>query len=494
MAMANRVAVPNRKKLGIETFNQDNTFYPSMECTSGKSVICRCILTLAFVQLASMAEGILYHTETDGYLTITGIEGTNEVVIPETIDGLTVKAIGANLFPFSASLKKLIIPKTITDIAPTAFLRAYGMEAFQVDSANPSYTAIDGVIFDKSGSTLVRYPSGRSGSYVIPDGVNTIQEIAFYRADSLTGITVPSGVTSIGERAFEACFALSSITLPDSLTSIGGRAFDSCIGLVEVNLPPSLKELPEALFYNCSSLRELTFPEGPESIRVGAFISCAITELTIPSSIKQIEDQAFASCQDLVKVVLPASLERIGARTFWDCPKLKRVYFQGDEPEITSVHGLPEPQVFSDVYQTVVIYPSDREGWNDTFGGSPTAMLEDSSVWGSVIVHQDERWETDWYGEFLYSDNPWIYHEEHGYQLPAGSSATGLWLYDVNLRAWLWTLPDFYPLIYIFGEPGDWHWYLQGGKLGERWFYDFRSQEWFRENPPEIGYPPSPRL
>jgi hypothetical protein len=56
-----------------------------------------------------------------------------------------------------------------------------------VDSLNPNYASVDGVLLNKSLTTLITCPGG------------------------LLSITIPSGVTSIGDYAFYGCSGLTSI-------------------------------------------------------------------------------------------------------------------------------------------------------------------------------------------------------------------------------------------------------------------------------------------
>ena len=46
---------------------------------------------------------------------------------------------------------------------------------------------------------------------VIPDGVTTIDNYAFYYCSSLSSVTIPEGVTSIGDYAFYRCENLATI-------------------------------------------------------------------------------------------------------------------------------------------------------------------------------------------------------------------------------------------------------------------------------------------
>ena len=79
-----------------------------------------------------------------------------------------------------------------------------------MDTNNPAYSDVNGVLFDNAQSTLVEYPGGLGGSSILPGGY-----------------TLPGSVTSIGSYAFEGCDGLAGIALPGGLTNIGSYAFDT---------------------------------------------------------------------------------------------------------------------------------------------------------------------------------------------------------------------------------------------------------------------------
>jgi hypothetical protein len=162
-----------------------------------------------------------------GAITITkyiGIWGS--VVIPDTINGLPVTGIGNATFNQCASLTNVTIGSNVTSIAGQAFVGCPNLVAINVDRHNPVYSSMDGVLFDKSQSTLRYYPGGRAGSYTIPHGVTSIPSYAFQSCPNLTSLTVPGSVTSIGTLAFNVDPSLVSIYFQGNAPDVAWSAFD----------------------------------------------------------------------------------------------------------------------------------------------------------------------------------------------------------------------------------------------------------------------------
>lgn len=68
--------------------------------------------------------------------------------------------------------------------------------------------------------------TGKGAHVVIPDGVTSIGNMAFYWCSSLTSITIPDSVTSIGDSAFYECSSLKSITIPSLTNLVSMRDFN----------------------------------------------------------------------------------------------------------------------------------------------------------------------------------------------------------------------------------------------------------------------------
>ena len=52
---------------------------------------------------------------------------------------------------------------------------------------------MDGVLFNKSQTTLIAYPAGKGARYAIPTSVTNIGNYSFDGCVSLTNVTIPNG-------------------------------------------------------------------------------------------------------------------------------------------------------------------------------------------------------------------------------------------------------------------------------------------------------------
>lgn len=94
-------------------------------------------------------------------------------------------------------------------------------------------------------------------TFVIPDGVEEISDVAFWRCEKLKHVVIPNSVTRIGNSAFAGCTSLQELIIPDSVSDIGRCAFYMCESLTKVRLPISLKIMGGDAFVNCNSIKEI---------------------------------------------------------------------------------------------------------------------------------------------------------------------------------------------------------------------------------------------
>ena len=150
-----------------------------------------------------------------------------------------------------------LLPDSVTTIENGAFSYCSGLTAIHTNAENPNYCSVDGVLFNKDKTTLIAYPQGKAGEYRIPDGVTNINSNAFRGCSSLTGVVFPDSLTAIGDCAFQDCSSLASVTFPENVREIGEGAFDYCSHLTEAIICN-----PDCVFHyspSCYSLHDEIF-------------------------------------------------------------------------------------------------------------------------------------------------------------------------------------------------------------------------------------------
>ncbi len=106
----------------------------------------------------------------------------------------SVTSIGDYAFEDCSSLTSVTIPNSVTSIGSGAFDGCSSLTSINVANDNPIYSSIDGVLFDKQQTTLIRCPGGKQGEYIIPNSVTSIGYNAFVGCTSLRIIKVESPV------------------------------------------------------------------------------------------------------------------------------------------------------------------------------------------------------------------------------------------------------------------------------------------------------------
>ena len=158
------------------------------------------------------------------------------------------------------SLKSVTLPESVERIHQIAFKDCKDLTEIRVEESNPCFSSLDGVLFNKDKTVLIKLPCGREGTYAVPEGVTGIDDYAFMDCRRLTSVTIPEGVTSIGNDAFGWCLELASVTIPESMTTIG-----------------------DGVFYDCGKLENLTIPIGVTSIGTDAFKKCDSLTIHAPT-------------------------------------------------------------------------------------------------------------------------------------------------------------------------------------------------------------------
>ncbi|MGN1480492.1 leucine-rich repeat protein [Porcipelethomonas sp.] len=136
----------------------------------------------------------------------------------------TVSIISCDADTVMASIPDKINDMPVVNINSEAFSRCSKLEKIIVNSDNQYFTVMDGILFSKDRTKLIKCPPGMGlKSYYIPDGTGTICPGAFSACEELELVSVPASVYSIGDKAF-ADTGFTSITISNKSASLGEMA------------------------------------------------------------------------------------------------------------------------------------------------------------------------------------------------------------------------------------------------------------------------------
>lgn len=149
--------------------------------------------------------GIYLSSGDEGYVVIGYEDGISSLVIPESIDGVPVVAIGEGAFRDCSTLNgDVVLPKSIVAIEKEAFMNADGL----------------------------------NGRIYFPQSLKVISDRAFYGCQSLQGdLIIPDSVETIGDEAFSYCVEIGSAVYGGrGLKSVGRDVF-TYSGVTKCHLP-----------------------------------------------------------------------------------------------------------------------------------------------------------------------------------------------------------------------------------------------------------------
>jgi len=184
----------------------------------------------------------------------------------------SLTTIKASAFYECANLTSITIPKSVTSIEMHAFTICSGI--INVEEDNQNYSSLNGVLFNKNQTKLIKCPISKSGNYIIPNTVDSIEINAFFKCSLLTSVSNISSLTTIGGGAFGSCTSLTSVSIPNSVTTIDVNCFEFCSNLTSITIPNSVTSLASITFYGFSSFTSITIPNLVTSIGSSAFYGC----------------------------------------------------------------------------------------------------------------------------------------------------------------------------------------------------------------------------
>ena len=153
-----------------------------------------------------------------------------------TTDASTTE-ISNNAFE-NTRLNSITLGKLVSKVSSTSFVNNSSLTDINVDLSNPDYESIDGVLFSKDGTELIKYPEGKNSSiYTLPDTVTKIDAHAFSNCNKkLTKIQAVNTNITIEDKAFDDNSSVNSLTKIDASTSTSTSTAQPGVNVTSVEI------------------------------------------------------------------------------------------------------------------------------------------------------------------------------------------------------------------------------------------------------------------
>ena len=118
-------------------------------------------------------------------------------------------------------------------------------------------------VYTADGKNMI-YCMSAANNFVVPDGVETIGEMAFRGKKLLKNVIIANSVTTISRDAFYDCDGLETVYIPSGVKEVKGYSFADCDNLKRVTFAGVPTKLSRHTFDECDKLHEILIPEGTE--------------------------------------------------------------------------------------------------------------------------------------------------------------------------------------------------------------------------------------
>lgn len=172
--------------------------------------------------------------------------------------------------------------------------------SYSGDIVIPATTEIDGKTYQVTEIGNGAFGYSNITSVIIPEGILTINVVAFEHCSKLTSITIPASVKYINENPFRSSSSLMNINVDadnQSYKSVDGVLFS--------------KNGKSILAYPGGRYGEYDIPTGTEIIGQDAFSGCKISKINIPNTVTKIKQWGIAY-SDVTEIHIPESVLYLG--------------------------------------------------------------------------------------------------------------------------------------------------------------------------------------
>ncbi|MGN1162755.1 MAG: leucine-rich repeat protein [Christensenellales bacterium] len=293
------------------------------------------------------------------FLSSSGQNSSNFVVVPKTIDGDAVTGLKDSALSSITSndVKYVLMPHSLINLNKILFSNSnnivrvqlpsgvssiqYGIDSNSVKvgsfanmsnltgfTLNPSlestYSVFGGALYNKAKTLLICHPQKLEMSN--SSFASTISEISAYACENCStgsGVLTLPNLNIVRTYAFSNATALHSISVGKDISRIDDFAFYRCTNLKTFNATSVMEYLGYGAFFKCSSLEAFY---GACSVGVSTFRDCSnLSNITFTDKCTSISQYAFANCSLLSYINIVTSTLTIDTYAFDGATNLSEI-------------------------------------------------------------------------------------------------------------------------------------------------------------------------
>lgn len=333
-------------------------------------------------------------------ITSIGNDAFDSVGIKKLLLNEGLETVGNDFLYLSNNIEELYIPSTVKSFSNmNAF--CYGcptLKSITVSDNNTVYSSLNGVMYNKNKTNIIKYPEGKEDKqYIMPDSVTSTSSYSFYKSkieyfvfndtitttgdrlisfsENLRNVKFGNNMTQIGNMVFYGCTGLKKLNITDSIEIVGSQ-FIQDSGIEVLNIGSGLKTISDYGIYACPNLKEINVDLGNQYFKSidgilytknGSMLkhcpcSNGIVDYVIPEGCTTTDIVAFMQHPTLETVKFPSTFTTILDECFYGCPKLKVMDFSDCEVVVslgadaltgsTTLEKIIVPEHLLDSYKT----------------------------------------------------------------------------------------------------------------------------------------------
>ena len=287
------------------------------------------------------------------YYTITGVRDASikEIIIPDSVTeiasdafysctnlaivsiGNGITSISEDLFIACENLISVTIGESVESIGELAFQNCTRL--IEVINKSPSltiekgsedcgYAGYNAKFVSNCDQNYERKVTVDGNGYVICENTSLIR----YLGNQLDIVT-PAGITDICDGAFKGNGFIKSVIISNGVETVGTEVFAECRSLKSAIIPNSQKNVGDKMFYDCTALTSVTLGESVETIGKEAFYNCSeLPLIELPVATTYVLEGAFSNCTAMWGIIVGATYPNFEKNAFYECQSLGYIFYK----------------------------------------------------------------------------------------------------------------------------------------------------------------------